>query len=549
MYDMTQHVKHIFLYIFLVAAAASYAAVRAVDDFNYLLNFTPLKTMLVQYFQNRMKTEVSVGELSVAIFQHPGISFSKVMIGPPKGYHVSAENVTLILSPVQRFREGDWLKRIRLDHLRLELLMDLLTGKTSLPGKAPMPEFSLPEIELHHPDITIRQGKTSITLEGPMTGYARVRSNGGITVTGEINFNGMRLRYNDDIIRLKGAVIMKGHDIFSPGLDFISDLFTVSASGTYTVAARRLFYGRVHIKGLGVGGGRGGGSPILDAILAQLNGGADFSISDMTLFGIPIEKVTARAVARNGALILNDLEAQGTYMNGSGTVIVSPGMNTSFNVAFVLKNYDMRHVLETVFPGRKSWVDGTMSIEGRVWGNSGAICGDLLFSSFGGRLLKFQTMSKLFGAFNFYKLIANRNPDLMTKGFPYNSVLSKLTIKDSVITFENFYLDSNSIQLSANGTYEMKTDKIDALLGIRPLETVDRAVGLIPVIGWLIEGSDKGMLIVYCKMSGSFDNLKVVPAPMVTLAKGLSGTILRTLMLPYTIFTKPQKLIPGLGDK
>lgn len=540
---MTQHVKKVFIYILCVALAALYLAVRAVDDINYSLNFKPIKSILVRYLENRIRNRVGVGELHIALFQEPGISFSRVMIGAPGGYPVAANEVTLFFSLMQRINEGDWLKRIRIDRLRLDI------AAKSLSGDAAMPRFSLPEIELRHPDVTIRFGRNVLSLGGPMTGYARVSSNGGISIIGELRFDNTQLRYNDDIIGLKGTVIMKGRDIYSPGLDFISEPLVVSASGTYTGGERRTFHGRVNIRNLAIGGGRGGGSPILDVILDRLNGGADFSINDMTLYGIPVDTVFCQGVAKDGSLILNGLQARGAFMNGEGSVVMTPGRNTAFDVAFTLKGFDIMRVLDTVFPGKQSWIDGAMNLEGRVWGNSGSIFGDLLFSSFNGRLMKFEALSKMFGAFNFYKMVLNRNPDMMTKGFPYNSILSRITVRESVVSFDSFYLDSNSIQLSANGTYAMKTDRLDALLGIRPLETLDRAVGLIPVIGWLLVGANEGMFVIYCRMTGSFDELRVVPAPMITIARGIGDTLLRTLTLPYTIFTRPQKLIPGLAGK
>ncbi len=540
---MTQHVKKGIIYILCVAFAAAYLNVRAVGDINYFLNFGPVKKILVEFLQRKFKAPVRVREVSIAMFQEPGISFSRVIIGPPDGNPLSADEVTLILSPLQKYSEGKWLKRIRLVRLRLEITVGSLSDRPSFP------DFSLPEIELRQPDITLRVGKNVVSFSGPMTGYARVSSDGKIHVIGELHFKNTQLRFNDDIIKLRGTVLMMGRDIYSPGLDFITEPLMVTAAGTYSRGDRRTFHGRVHIKGLGIGGGRGGGSPILDVILEELNGGADFSIADMTLFGIPIETVTARAVAKDGALILYDLQARGVYMNGAGSVIMKPGHNTAFDVAFTLKNFDLKRVLDTVFPGKKPWVEGAMNLEGRVWGNSGAIFGDLIFSSFCGRLLKFEAMSKMFGAFNFYKMALNRNPDMKTRGFPYNSVLARLTIKESIISFDNFYLDSNSIQLAANGTYSMKTDSIDALLGIKPLETIDRAVGLIPVIGWILVGANEGMFVIYCRMTGSFDNLTVRPAPMITLARGLGVTLMRTLMLPYVIFAKPQNLMPSVTAK
>ena len=538
---MIQSIKKILIYVLFALTVISYTTVRAVDDFNYLLNSRPLKYRLVRYLEERFKTTVKVSGLHINILPAPGIGFTQVAIGPLEGFHAAADEVALVFSPIRRLMGGDWLKRIRLDHFRLVISVDPKSGRISLPS------FTLPEIEIDHPDITIHSGKNIITLEGPLNGRVRVTSNGTFSVVGQIDCNGTDIRYNDDVLTLRGMVMMKGRDLASSGLVFASGNLTIFASGTYTWAERRTFHGRVHIRGLAVGGGTGGRSPVLDAILDRLNGSADFSIADMTLFGIPLDTVVTSAVVKDGTMMLTDLLATGAFLSGSGSVTVAPNQPTAFDVVFTLRNYDITKMLGTVATGIP-WIYGVMNLDGRVWGTSGSINGDLNFSSFKGRLMKFEVMSKIFSALNFYKMILQKHPDIMSRGFPYHSILSRFTIKDSVISFKHFYLDSDSMQIMASGNYSLRTNSINALMGFRPLELVDQVVGMIPVIGWILEGPDKGVIVIYLKLTGDINKLQVRPAPVATAALEVGGILIRTFMLPYTLFTKPKNLIPALID-
>ena len=538
---MIRSIKNILIYVLFALTVISYTTVRAIEDFNYLMNTRPLKDRLVRYVEERFKTTVKVGGLHLDILPAPGISFTQVAIGNQEGFNAAADEVGLVFSPIRRLMGGDWLKRIRLDHIRLEISVDPKTESMSLPS------CTLPEIEIDHPDITIRSGKNIIILEGPLNGRVSVASNGNFSVTGQVDCNGAVIRYNNDVLTLRGMVMMKGRDLASPGLVFTSGNLTVSASGTYAWAERRTFHGWVHIRGLAVGGGAGGGSPVLDAILDRLNGGADFSIADMTLFGIPLDTVVASAAVKDGTMVLNDLRTTGTFLSGSGSVTVTPNRPTAYDVVFALRNYDIMKLLGTVATGTP-WINGVMNLDGRVWGTSASINGDLIFSSFKGRLMKFEVMSKILRALNFYKMIFQKHPEIMNRGFPYNSILSRFTIRDSLISFKYFQLDSDSMQIKAAGTYSLRTNSISALMGFRPLELVDRAVSMIPVIGWILEGPDKAAIVLYLKLTGDINRLQVMPAPVATAAMEVGGILLRTFMLPYTLFTKPRNLIPALID-
>ncbi len=528
----------LFLYLAFTLIILVYAAARAVDDFNYLSNFGPLKSRLTGYLSGRIGTDVTVEKVHATILPRPGIAFTDVKIGRPEGFHASAEGILLVFSPRQKLSGGDWLARISLRRLRFAVRIDDATGA------APLPRFSLPEIELEDPSVTIQTRENTIALEGPLTGHVRVVSGNTLSLVGSLDFNRTGIRYNDTAVELDGPVMMNGNSLSSPGLDIISGGLTVSAQGNYSWKEGRSFAGSVRIKGLTVET-KSGGNPVLDAILDKLNGSADLTLAGMTLFGIPLDTVTARAIATNGTVVLNDLRADGGVLSGSGTVTLAPKRPALFDVTFTLRNYDIMKLLGPVSSG-STLIRGTMDLGGRVWGTGGSINGDVHFSSFNGRLMKFGPLFKIFTTVNFHRMILKKHPDYRSRGFPYNSIISQFTIRDSTVSFDRFYLDSDSLQVSASGTYSMQSHAVNALLGVRPLDLIDRTVGMIPVLGWIVEGKENAAVIMYFRMSGDIKDPGVLPAPMQNITRGIGGVILRTLMLPYTIFTKPWNLIPAL---
>jgi uncharacterized protein YhdP len=106
---------------------------------------------------------------------------------------------------------------------------------------------------------------------------------------------------------------------------------------------------------------------------------------------------------------------------------------------------------------------------------------------------------------------------MTSKNFPYNEITASFTLKDSLVHFANFHMDSNSIQFSAVGDYSLKTREIDAVAGVQPFETIDRTIQAIPVIGWILTGEKGTFLIVSMTVKGNIDDPSVKIAPIKTV--------------------------------
>jgi uncharacterized protein YhdP len=198
----------------------------------------------------------------------------------------------------------------------------------------------------------------------------------------------------------------------------------------------------------------------------------------------------------------------------------------------------------------KPWITGTMNMHGRLWNTGDAVSGDINFKATNGIIDKYNLVSRIFSVLNPYKIIKSGQFDLTKVGFPYNHLSANFTIRDSYLTFDDFYLDSNSLQVSAVGKYMLRTNYMDVIMGIQPLETFDKTVGMIPIVGWVLTG-DKGTLIVISlKVRGPVDDPSVKYLPAISISHPVGQSLLRVLKLPVDLLTRPQEVIlPGMNKE
>jgi uncharacterized protein YhdP len=131
----------------------------------------------------------------------------------------------------------------------------------------------------------------------------------------------------------------------------------------------------------------------------------------------------------------------------------------------------------------------------------------------------------------------------MSSHFTYNNLSSTFTIKNSVLSFDDFSLDSNSLQLSAVGTYSLETKHVDAVLGVQPLESVDKTVSMVPLLGWVLTGDKGKLIVVSMRVKGLIDDPSIQVAPVTTLSNTVVAPLLRTLKIPSHLINESLKII------
>ena len=93
----------------------------------------------------------------------------------------------------------------------------------------------------------------------------------------------------------------------------------------------------------------------------------------------------------------------------------------------------------------------------------------------------------------------------------------------------------------------MPSHHLDAVLGIEPLETFDKTINQIPIVGWVLTGEKGSFIVVSLRVSGPVDDVTVKYLPADTIARPVEESLLRILKLPLDLVTKPGEVIlPGV---
>jgi uncharacterized protein YhdP len=190
-----------------------------------------------------------------------------------------------------------------------------------------------------------------------------------------------------------------------------------------------------------------------------------------------------------------------------------------------------------------------MDIDGRLYGTPASLNGKVKLVAKNGKLKRYALFSRVFAVLNVYKIIKNRDFELTSKNFPYNRIDWTFTIKDNLLHFDDMFFDSNSLQFSAVGDYNLNTRVMDVIMGIQPFETIDKVIHSIPLIGWVLTGDKGQFLIVSLKVKGNINDPSVQVQPWKTVADPVKNSLVRALKLPAEMYKDSRNFLSGGKDK
>ena len=119
-----------------------------------------------------------------------------------------------------------------------------------------------------------------------------------------------------------------------------------------------------------------------------------------------------------------------------------------------------------------------------------------------GSLRRFPTLSKIFSILNVSQLLKLQLPDMVSGGMPYNHIAGSLSIREGIVSTKDLFLDGNAMNISCVGKIDMTKEEIDATFGVQPLQTVDKVVSHIPIVGWILTGKNKTLVTAYFEAKG-----------------------------------------------
>ena len=441
----------------------------------------------------------------------------------------------------------------------------LLTGKL-WPGlnlrldnlKPELPSGSV-SISAHITDDTYRAGikgildlkeftalidNTEHPLAGSISGDMTVAQDEKPSLSGALVCKNALVYKAGSPLVINGAVDMQKNNLKTRELEVVSGATKITVkSGSLNIAKRPYFTGGLIIEGVRLDEN----DKDTTGILSSFDGDAYIELIKPTLYDIPLSSFKANVRLKNNDLRFSDMVTRSIFGTVYGTASTNPAGKTTFDLVVSLKNAGIRQVFYAVAK-EETWVHGNMDLDGHLWGSSDSINGTLAFTARDGNIKKYALFSRIFALLNIYRIIQTKDIELTSKNFPYNIISSTFTIRDNIISFDDFYLDSNSLQLSAVGLYSIKTKKIKANIGVQPFETLDKTISMIPVLGWVLTGEDKKLIIVSMKVRGDLDDPIVQVAPLDTISNPVQESLFRFLQMSSDILKKSQKILPNNKD-
>lgn len=201
---------------------------------------------------------------------------------------------------------------------------------------------------------------------------------------------------------------------------------------------------------------------------------------------------------------------------------------------------------------KKQEMTGAMSLQGElsVRGESApdfkrTAHGNVKLKVERGTIRKFSTLSKILSILNVSQLFKLQLPDMVSGGMPFTKITGDFALKDGFASTQNFFLDSNAMNISAVGKMDMVRNELDLTIGVQPLQTVDKVVSKIPIIGWVLVGPDRSLISTYFEAKGKIEDPQVTAIPVKSLAKGVFNIFKRVFELPGRLITDTGEVIIG----
>jgi uncharacterized protein involved in outer membrane biogenesis len=267
-------------------------------------------------------------------------------------------------------------------------------------------------------------------------------------------------------------------------------------------------------------------------------------------YDIDFGKLTTTVQLENNIIYLNhfELSALGGRITGKGRIdpgseALAPRYQFSYSMEKVSADRFMQ-----IFGIRKNDITGVLTMHGELTAK-GESSAELKKSALGsvklhcreGSIRKFAVLSKIFSILNVSQLLKFQLPDMVSGGMPFNDIKATLAIQDGTMSSKDLFVASDAMNISAVGKIDLVSDEVDATICVQPLQSIDKVVNRIPVVGWILSGDKKTFLTTYFEAKGKVSDPTVRAIPVKSMAKGVLNIFVR-------LFELPAKLITDTGD-
>ncbi len=193
--------------------------------------------------------------------------------------------------------------------------------------------------------------------------------------------------------------------------------------------------------------------------------------------------------------------------------------------------------------GKASPVDGIMSLQadmsstaGNIKDLSSRLNGTLNFVIKKGKIYRSNPILKILNFLSLKKIINMNYSDVFQKGFSFDSITADLVAEKGHVQTNRFIMYSDSFNMAGTGVIDLARKRLNLDLGVQPFGSVDFLVRHIPLIGYIITGKQKSVLVYYFKVKGPLNDPEVRYVPLKNIGKGTFNFFKRLFLTPKRIF-------------
>jgi hypothetical protein len=410
-------------------------------------------------------------------------------------------------------------ENIESSQLSVRLGNSTLNGHGSLTGfKSPVASFTFSSPSLDVADIGLPQGKQPVRAENVQGTLSYSKEKDLLQIAS------LSATLGRSVLQIKGTVQDLQHpqldlSVGSPHLE-LEDILTLFGSSS-----------------------EGGGGVTIRARIFAAEGKG---------LGIPFQRLRCTVLLEDHMLYLQPFDLATLEGEVTGKMKVDIGGATPHYQI----NCSMQRVSADKFLRacgvKKQEMTGTLSLQADLAARGESArelrrtsTGALKFKVEHGSVRRFATLSKIFSILNVSQLFRLHLPDMVSGGMPFNRITGDFSVREGIATTQNMFLDSNAINLSAVGKIDMIRDELDLNIGVQPLQTVDKVVSRIPIVGWIITGKDHSFITTYFEARGKIEDPQVTAVPVKSLAKGVFNIFKRVFELPRRLITDTGEVMLG----
>lgn len=268
---------------------------------------------------------------------------------------------------------------------------------------------------------------------------------------------------------------------------------------------------------------------------------------------IPYEKLATDIIYEDGILYLHPLAFQtwGGTIASKVRIDAAAGGPARYQVNYELRRISSQELLKSLGV-KKQEVWGTLSAQGDLSARGGSpddlkrsLLGSLTFQIDKGSIRRFASLAKIFSILNVSQLLKMQLPEMTSGGMPFSVITGTLAVKDGVFSTSDLFVKSEAMNISAVGSLNLPRDTLDLIVGVQPLQSVDKVVNRIPVVGWILTGKDKSWITTYFEVTGSTGDPRVSVKTVTSMATGVFNIFKRLFQLPAKLFTDTGAVILG----